>query len=56
MERKVHLERNKVFYLEGSMVSMYGIYNAETIEKLVNTSERKCIIKLYGMKGYLQVN
>ena len=33
---------------------MYGIYNAETIEKLVNTLD-KCTIKLYGMKGYLHI-
>ena len=36
MEREVNLERNKVFYLEDSMV-MFGIYNAEMIEKLDNT-------------------
>ena len=39
MERKVHLERNKVFHLEHSMV-MYSIYNAETIENLVNPLEK----------------
>ena len=39
MERKVNLERNKIFPLEDSVV-MYGIYNAETIENSVNTSEK----------------
>ena len=39
MERKVNLERNKVFHLENSML-MFGIYNAEKIEKLVNTLEQ----------------
>ena len=38
MERKLNLERKKVFHLEDSMV-MYGIYNAETIENLLNISE-----------------
>ena len=36
MEKQVNLERNKVFHLEDSMV-MYGIYNSETIEKLIDT-------------------
>ena len=36
MENQVHLEWNKIFHLEDSMV-MYGIYNSETIEKLINT-------------------
>ena len=48
MERKVNLERNKVFHLENSMV-MYAIYNAETIEKLVDTVEQ-CTVKLHGKK------
>ena len=53
-EQLVNLERNKVFYLENSVV-MYGIYNAETIEKLVYTLE-KCRLKLHEMKGYLWEN
>ena len=36
MENKVHLQQNKILYLEDSMV-MYGIYNSGTLEKLVNT-------------------
>ena len=36
MENKVNLQQNKFLYLENSMV-MYGIYNSETLEKLINT-------------------
>ena len=34
-KKQVNLERNKIFHLEDSVV-MYGIYNAETIEKMIN--------------------
>ena len=36
MEKKVDLECNKIFHLENSMV-MYGIYDSETLEKLIKT-------------------
>ena len=36
MEKLVNLERNEIFHFEDSMV-IYGIYNLETIEKLVST-------------------
>ena len=36
MENKVNLQRNKLIHLENSMV-MYGVYNTETLEKLINT-------------------
>ena len=36
MENKVNLQHNKIIHLEGSMV-MYGIYNAEALEKLITT-------------------
>ena len=36
MENQVNLERNKIFYLEDSMV-MYDIYNSNTLEKLFST-------------------
>ena len=36
MENKVYLQCNKIVHLETSMV-MYGIYNSETSEKLINT-------------------
>ena len=34
---------------------MYGIYNSDTLEKLINTVH-KSIIKQLGMKNYLLVN
>ena len=39
MERKERLEGYKAFHLEKAWV-MYGIYKAETIEKMVNTVEK----------------
>ena len=36
MENKVNLQHNKMFLLENSKV-MYGIYNSETLEKLIDT-------------------
>ena len=36
MENGVNLEWNKIFHLEDSMV-MYGIYNSDTLEKLITT-------------------
>ena len=36
IENQVNLERNTIFHFEDSMV-MYGIYNSEIIEKLINT-------------------
>ena len=36
METKVNLQCNKLINLEDSMV-MYGIYNAETLDKLITT-------------------
>ena len=39
MKNQVNLERNKVFNLEDSMV-MYGIYNSDTLEKLINTMHK----------------
>ena len=35
-EKKVDLQQNKIIHLENSMV-MYGIYNSETLEKLIKT-------------------
>ena len=35
MENQVNLERNKIFHSEDSIV-MYGIYNSDTLEKLIN--------------------
>ena len=39
MENKMNLEQNRVFYLEDSMV-MYGIYNSDTLEQLVDTMHK----------------
>ena len=39
MENKVDLECNKIFHLEDSMF-MYGIYNSDTLEDLINTVHR----------------
>ena len=36
MENEVNLERNQNFCVEDSIV-MYGIYNSNTLEKLINT-------------------
>ena len=36
MEPKADIQCNKLMHLEDSMV-MYGVYNAETLEKLINT-------------------
>ena len=36
MESKITIQLNKLMQLENSML-MYGIYNAETLEKLINT-------------------
>ena len=36
METKTNIDCNKLMHLEDSMV-MYGIYNAETLEKLIDT-------------------
>ena len=35
MDSKTTIQHNKLMHLEVSMV-MYGIYNAETLEKLIN--------------------
>ena len=35
MNKRNHIERNRVFHLEDSMI-MYGIYNVDTLEKLIN--------------------
>ena len=36
MDNKSNIEHNKVMQLENSML-MYGVYNMETLEKLINT-------------------
>ena len=39
MENKVDIQYNKIFHLEDSMV-LYGIYNADTLENLIDTVHR----------------
>ena len=34
MENQVNLERNKISHLQDSVV-LYGIYNSDTLEKLI---------------------
>ena len=36
MSIQTHIQRNKPMHLENALV-MYGIYNAETLERLVKT-------------------
>ena len=36
MDSEITIQHNKLMHLEDFMV-MYGIYNAETLEKLINT-------------------
>ena len=39
MENKVDLQYNKIFHLEDSMI-LYGIYNSDTLETLIDTVHR----------------
>ena len=39
MENKVDIQSNKIFHLEDSIV-MYGIYNSDTLEALIDTVHR----------------
>ena len=39
MEKKVGMQRNKIFHL-GDSVVMFGIYNSDTLEQLINTVHR----------------
>ena len=36
MDSKTNIQQNKLMQLENSML-MYGVYNAETVEKLITT-------------------
>ena len=36
METKIDIQHNRLIHLEHSML-MYGVYNAKTLEKLINT-------------------
>ena len=53
---KINLWCNKIIHLEDSMV-MYGIYNSETLEKLIDTVHKMhSIILQFQMKNFLPVN
>ena len=43
MESKVDLQQNKIFHLKDSMI-MYGIYNSDTLEQLIQT-----VYRMYNM-------
>ena len=34
MNKRMNIEQNQVFHLEDSMI-MYGVYNVDTLEKLI---------------------
>ena len=34
MKQRANIEQNRVFHLEDSMI-MYGVYNVDTLEKLI---------------------
>ena len=54
METKVNIQHNRLIHLEDSMV-MYGVYNTETLEKLINI-----VLQMHNtitaMKNYSLVN
>ena len=54
METKTDIQCNKPIHLEDTMV-MYGVYNPETLEKLINTVDHMHNTKPC-MKNYLQDN
>ena len=54
MDSKTTIQCNKFIQLENSVL-MYGIYNAETLEKLINTVIAS-ITLIHLMKNYLQGN
>ena len=52
MENEVNLQRNNIFYLEDSMV-MYGIYNLDTFEKLIDTVDKMHIKTTWNEKLFM---
>ena len=55
MENKVNLQHNKIIHLEDLMV-MYGIYNSETLEKLIDTVHKMHNTTTLNEKNYSQVH
>ena len=54
VDSKTTIQCNIIIQLEKSML-MYGVYNAETLEKLVDTITRYTTLHLH-MKDYMQDN
>ena len=42
MGNQINLQRNKIFHLEDSVV-MYGIYNSDLLEKLIDTVQKNAL-------------
>ena len=60
MENKVDSQWNNLIHLENSMV-MYGVYNAITLEKLINTIHQMhniitLLCKSVSMEGYFNMS
>ena len=57
MSGKTDIQRNKLIHLENNLV-MYGVYNAETLERLVKTGHtlhsRQTLYKTYLLKKHRQ--
>ena len=34
MNKRINIERNRVFHLEDSMIKIYGVYNVDTLKKI----------------------
>ena len=54
MKTKTDIQHNKLIHLEDTM-DMYGVYNAETLEKLINTVHHMHNTKTLH-ENYLQDN
>ena len=52
MDSKTTIQHNKLMHLEDSMV-MYGIYNAETLEQLINTVHHICRTTTFNEKLFV---
>ena len=52
MSSKVDIQRNKLMHLENTLV-MYGVYDTETLEKLIKTGKQYTADKLCT-RVYLQ--
>ena len=55
METKVNIQHNRHVHSEDSIV-MYGVYNIETLEKLINAEQQMHNTTTPNEKKYLQVN